>query len=390
MTQSTVASANKVTIFQKEVRREYVRTGKFGPYIGADVNSVIQTNKDLRKHSIPLVAKLSGAGVTGSGQLSGNEEAIANFEMPFTPSYDRNATVIDNEENEKSMFSLFEEARPVLMNWGMELKRDKIIQAMGAISVNAAGDALNYGGSKGAFGSSAATAGNLDTWNTNNQDRVLYGELKANNTSGNHTTSLGTIDTTNDKMDSNMVTLLKRMAGLANPLIRPIMVKADEPWYVLFLGSLAFRDLNEDSTIQQANREARQRGVNTGNPIFVGGDLLYNSVIIREIPEIDIFIDGDGTGSPWDAVWGANCSAALDGLDDAGSGSSRVGIGFFCGAQAVTFGRGRNARFTRRKEDDYDFQNGVGIEMKHDFKKNFYNLKQHGMITSFHSAAADG
>jgi len=388
MAQSTVAEANKVTIFQKEVRREYVRDGRFGPYIGNDINSVIQTNQDLRKHSIPLVAKLSGGGVTGSEQLSGNEEALSNFEMAFTPSYDRNATTVDNEENEKSMFSLFKEARPALMNWMMELKRDKIIQSMGAISVNSAGAPLNYGGTKGAFGSTAATATNMDDWNTNNQGRVLYGKLKSNNTSGNHTTSLSSIDTTDDKMTSNMVTLLKRMAGLANPLIRPIMLKADEPWYVLFLGSLAFRDLNEDSTIQQANREARSRGVNTGNPIFVGGDLLYNSVIIREIPEIDIFIDGDGTGSPWDGVWGAN-AASGDGLDNGGNGGSRVGIGFFCGAQATTFGRGKNTRFTRKKEDDYDFQNGVGVEAKHDFIKNFYNLKQHGMITSFHSAALD-
>jgi len=50
---------------------------------------------------------------------------------------------------------------------------------------------------------------------------------------------------------------------------------------------------------------------------------------------------------------------------------------------------GRNAEFKRRKEDDYDFLNGVGVAMKHDIKKTFYNNKQHGMITSFHSAVVD-
>lgn len=387
MAQSTVSANNEVTVFQKEVRHEYVRKGKFGPYIGADVNSVIQTNQDLRRHSIPLVAKLGGSGVTGTGQLSGNEEALANFEMKFTPSYDRNAVKVNDEDNEKSMFSLFNEARPALMNWGMELKKFKIIQALNGLSVNAAGDPLNYGGSVGAYGSSAATAANMDTWNTNNGDRILYGAAKSNRTAGDHTTSLATIDTTNDKLTAGMVSLLKRMAAQANPLIRPIMVRSDEPWYVFFVGSYSFRDLNADTTIAQANREARARGINTGNPIFEGGDLLYNSVIIREVPEIDIFIDGDGTGSPWDGVWGANATG--DSLATGGDSSSRVGVGFFCGAQAVTFGRGKNARFTRDKNDDYDFNKGVGIEMKHDFIKNYYNLKQHGMITSFHSAAAD-
>jgi hypothetical protein len=53
------------------------------------------------------------------------------------------------------------------------------------------------------------------------------------------------------------------------------------------------------------------------------------------------------------------------------------------------FGRGKNAKFARRKEDDYGHQNGVAIVGKHDIKKTFYNGKQHGMVTHFHSAAAD-
>jgi hypothetical protein len=50
---------------------------------------------------------------------------------------------------------------------------------------------------------------------------------------------------------------------------------------------------------------------------------------------------------------------------------------------------GRNAEFKRKKEDDYDHLNGVAISMKHDIKKTFYNNKQHGMVTVFHSALAD-
>lgn len=384
MASSQIATANQTTRFQEAVRREYVREGRFGPFIGADQNSIIQTNRDLKKTSIALVGKLAGSGVNGSTALAGNEEALSNYEFNTQPTYWRNGVLIDNEENEKAEFDLFSEARPSLMNWTMEKKRDQIIQALGAIE--AGGTYYNYGGSEGAYGSTAASAANMDTWNTNNQDRILYGAAKSNLTAGDHTTSLATIDTTNDKIDAGMVSLLKRMAQQASPLIRPYMMNGDYPMFVLFVGSYSFRDLKVDSTIAQANREARPRNVKD-NPIFSDGDLLYDGVIIKEIPEIDTFIDGDGSGSPWDGVWGANATG--DSLATGGNGSSRVGVGFLCGAQSVAFGIGRMASFKRRKEDDYEHLNGVGVSMKHDIKKIFYNNKQHGIVTSFHSAAAD-
>ena len=383
MAGSTVSTNNKTTRFQTDVRKEYVREGRFGPYIGADENAIIQTNKNLKKVSIPLVGKLSGAGVNGSSTLTGNEEALSNYAATGQPTYWRNGVLIDNEERELSEFDLFSEARPSLMNWTMEKKRDQIIQAMGAIE--AGGTYYNYGGAEGAYGSSAASAANMDTWNTNNGDRILYGAAKSNRTAGDHTASLATIDTTNDKLDADMVSLLKRMAKNAAPLIRPVMIKNDEPMFVFFVGSYAFRDLRADLDSRQQNALPRNKDQ---NPIWTGGDLYYDGVIIKEVPEIDsVFIDGDGTGSPFDGVWGANATG--DGLNDAGDSSSRVGVGFFCGAQAVGMHIGRMASFKRRKEDDYDHLSGVGVTMKHDIKKIFNNNKQHGMITSFHSAAAD-
>ena len=386
MAESTIASANKVTNFQKKVYTEYVRKGRFGPLIGNTENSPIQTNRDLQKHSIALVAKLSGAGVRGSSQLVGNEESLSNFEFNFEAKHLRNGVTIDNAERQKSKFDLFSEARPALMNWMMETKRDQMIQ--GLLAVEAGGTYYNYGGTEasGATGSSAASAANMDTWNTNNQDRVLYGAAKANNTSGDHTTSLGTIDTTNDKLDTDVLTLLKRMAANADPLIRPITVdgSTDEPFYIYVVGQYGFRDLRDNSTMQQANREARARGVS--NPLFNGGDLLWDNILIKEMPDLDKFIDSTGSGL-WDGVWGANATG--DSLVDSGSGSTRVAPGFLLGAQAMVFGMGEQAKFSVRKEDDYGHLNGVAVTGKHDIKKIFYNNKQHGMLTHFHSAAID-
>ncbi len=386
MTQSTISTGNLVTRFQREVKREYVREGPFGAFVGNDSNSIIQTNDNLKKVSLPLIAKIRGPGVSGSTQLSGSEVALSNYAQVAQPTYYRQGVLVDNEENEKAEFDLFNESRPALMNWTMELVRDQTIQALGAL--DAAGVYYNYGGTSGAFGATAASVTNMDTWNTQNVDRVLYGRAKTNYVSGDHTASLANIDTTNDKMTAAMVSLLKRIATSSNPLIRPYMIKKNgTPWFVLFLGSFSFRDLKQDSTITQANREARPRVV-MDNPIFTDGDLVYDGVIIKEVRDMDAFIDGTpNAATPFAGVWGAGCSG--DSLLTGGASSSRVGAGFLCGAQAIAWIRGRNASFHRRKEDDYEHLNGVGVSMKHDIKKTYYNLKQHGMVTSFHSAAAD-
>jgi len=381
MASSTINSANLTTRFQKDVVREYVRGGRFGPYIGKTESAIIQVNNDLKKVSIPLVSKVGGAGVKGSSTLAGSEVALSNYAYTLNPTYFRQGVLVDNEENEKAEFDLFSEARPGLMNWAMEHKRDMIIQAMGAIE--AGGTYYNYGGSLGANGSSAASAANMDTWLTNNADRVLYGNVKAF-TAGNHTTSLSNIATT-ETMAPTVISLLKRVAKQASPLIRPVMLKGDEPWYVFFIGSYAFRDLR--SALDTLHSNALPRDIDK-NVLWTGGDIVYDGVIVKEVPEIDIFIDGDGSGSPWDGVWGANAASA-DGLDNGGGSTGRVGIGFFCGAQALGFGMGRMPSFQRRKEDDYGHQNGVAVTMKHDIKKTFFNNKQHGMVTSFHAAAAD-
>lgn len=385
MAQSTIPSGNKVTDFQKKVNRVYVRDGRFGPFIGPTENDIIQTNQNIRKKSIPLVGKLNGAGVRGSAQLVGNEEALSSYDFTFEPTHLRNGVLIDNEENEKAEFDLFKEARPSLMNWIMELKRDQIIQALNGIM--AGSTYYNYGGSEasGAKGSSPASGANLDTWNAANQDRILYGSVLSNNTSGNHTTSLGTIDTTDDKLKPTDIELAKRLAMQANPLIRPVMVKEDEPWYVYFTGSYSFRDLRNNSTMTQAMREALPRL--ESNPLFSGGDLMWGGVIIKEVPDMDKFIDNASGGGLFDGVWGANASG--DSLKTSGNNSSRVGVGFLCGAQAVCFGRGKDAQFKLRKEDDYEHLNGVGVVAKHDIKKTYYNGKQFGVVTHFHSAAVD-
>jgi hypothetical protein len=59
---------------------------------------------------------------------------------------------------------------------------------------------------------------------------------------------------------------------------------------VLFVGQEQFRDAQNDADIKTANQNSRAREQQgyLKNPIFVDGDLLYNGVIIREIPELSL------------------------------------------------------------------------------------------------------
>lgn len=371
MANTTVNSDLKVKKFLSDFFEEYIRKSRFARYTGTGNNNVICIKEGLQQIVIPLVTRLTGNGVSGSSTLRGNGESISNYGLTLTPTYYRHAVEFDLEELEKPAIDLMEASRGLLMEWAKELQRDDIIQALNAIYNGTT--YANYG---------TATAGALDTWNTNNQDRILYGAAKSNLSAGNHTASLGNIDTTNDKMTAAMTTLAKRMAQQASPHIRPIKTSEDEEMFIMFHDPYAFRNLKNDSTITQAQREGLARGED--NPLFSGGDILWDGVIHREIPEIANFIDGT-TGS--NGVWGG--AATADGLNVAGSGSTRVGVSFLCGQQAVSYGLGRRPEIKVDKTYDYGFQPGVAVQLKHDIDKSYFNSKQHGVVTVFSSAAVD-
>src|SRR5262249_46953719 len=151
--------------------------------------------------------------------------------------------------------------------------RSDIITSLGAITADG-NVQISYG---------AASAAQRNTWLVNNSDRVLFGASKSNNT-GVYATSLTNIDNTADKMNAAQLTLAKRIARTASPKIRPIRVSGDEEWYVVFVPSMVFRDLMLDTAIINSLQYAWNRG--SDNPLFTAGDILYDGLIIREIPEL--------------------------------------------------------------------------------------------------------
>lgn len=361
MANTTVSSDIQVTRFHDKFFAEYVRQHRFARYTGTDENKVITIKQDMAgkgKINVPLITKLSGAGQTGSSTLRGNEEALSNYGMTLDPTYHRHGVAVDLEQEEKTTINMLQASRVMLKNWAMELTRDQIIEAMGA-----AYDGTTYAN----LGSASEAV--KDAWVANNTDRILFGSALSNNSSNDHSASLANVDNTSDKLTTSVLDLLKELAEDASPKIRPIKVEEDEEFFVCFVGSRAFRDLLADSAMQQANREARNRGVN--NPLFRGGDLMWNSTIIRKIPEItDLFTKSGKT------------------LETAGAAGISVEPVFFCGAQSVAWGLGKRPMLVPDNTYDYGFQPGVEVRLKHDIDKAFFNDVQHGMVTGYVAAVA--
>ena len=306
-------------VWDSEFFTEYVRKNQFARYMGTQMGSMIQVREDLTRKPgdtvvFPTVRRLVGAGVTGNTILEGNEEILNARTLNLTVAAFRHAVAVSDWDEQKSVIDLREAAREALMVWELEKMRNDIITSLEAMTADG-NIQISYG---------AASAAQRNTWMVNNADRVLFGNSKSNAVSGVMATALATIVAPGGKMTAATVTLAKRIARTANPRIRPISVNDDEEWFVFFMPSLPFRDLMQDPTIINTLQYAWDRG--RDNPLFTAGDILYNGVIIREIPEMPV-------------------------IPGAGGGGIDVAMSAFCGAQALGVAWAQRMKSTTNTRD---------------------------------------
>ncbi len=359
MAETILNAGLTISRWRKQYFREYTRETRFAPYMGRGNDSIIVTMYELQSEAgktiiVPFIGRLTGSGVSGSQVLEGFEEDLGSGNMPIAVDYRRNAVIVPKSEQYKTDIDLLDAAKPELRRWESELLRADLIREFGAITVNDAGfTTVPY---------SSASEAQKNTWLGLNSDRIIFGSAVANNASNVHATSLLNVDTTNDRANYALVTRLKRMAKAAKITPYRSDQAAGEEWYVLFVGTRAFRDLENDPTITQIDRDARVRGT-TDNPLFQGGDLLVRGVIIREEPEI----------------------AVLPGV---GASSSDVEPMYLAGAGAIAIAWGQMPS-TKTRLTDYDFRKGVGIEELLGVKKIHESGVQRSLVTAYVSAPAD-
>ena len=341
-----------------------MRASRFKRYFGTDQSAIIQLKDDLTKKrgdsiTFALVNELTGNGVTGNNTLKGNEERLNSRSHRVYVDVLRNAVAVDEWDEQKSVIDLREACRPQLREWSQKKLRDGITSALGQI------DGV-------AFESASATQRN--TWTANNQDRVLFGLTTANYNATFATAVNGL--SAGEQLTPLALSLMKRMAQAGSPKIRPTMVKdMDQEWYVCFIGPRAWRDLTEDNpttnVLMLANRDARVRGVD--NPLFTGDSLVWDGMILREIPEI----------------------ATLQTIS--GSAGAAIEPVYLCGAQAIGLAWAQRSKSTT-DVDDYGFVHGAGIQEIRGIEKLRFGTaagadtttpKDHGIVTGFFAAAAD-
>lgn len=361
------AKGMRVEQWDDKFFEEYVQENKFSSYFGSDENSIIQVKEDLKakkgtKVNFNLVNRLTNDMVTGSDMLEGNEERMDTRNDKVEVDKRRCGVRMSEMDEQASAIDLRAAGRSVLMTRTMEDTRDLIIDALGSVWYN--GNVLTY---------SAASEAAKDAWLTANADRVLFGAAKSNNAANDHSVALATIDNTSDKLQSPALKLLKRMALQANPKIKPIRIEKDKRFYVVVAGTRTFRDLSEDATIKQAQRETIS--VKHNNPIWDGGDLYYDGMIIKEVDDLPIYA-GVGNG----------------GID--------VSPVYLLGAQAVGMAWAKRWR-SRTKDFDYGDKFGIAMDGIYGVKKLFFgtgvdeddedptSAKQHGVVTGYFAAVDD-
>jgi N4-gp56 family major capsid protein len=343
---------------------DYVRSSRYKRYMGTDEAAIFQVKDDLTKKkgdslTFALVNELVGNGVTGNATLMGSEERLGSRSFRLAVDVLRHAVAVDDWDDQKSAIDLRNASRAQLRQWASKKFRDACTTALGMI------DGVAY---------ASATTANKNTWNANNQDRVLYGNSTAN-FNATHATALANVDNTNDKCSALTLSLMKRMGQSASPKIGPTMVKEmDQEWFVVFVGPRSWRNLTEDNPttniLTLANRDARVRG--TDNPLFTGDSLVWDGMILREIPEI----------------------APITGVGAAGIDVEPV---YLCGQQAIGIAWAQRTKSTTQVID-YDFLHGCGVQEIRGIEKLRYGTsasadtttpKDHGIVTGFFAAVAD-
>lgn len=361
MALTRLATASERQIWDTKFFDEYVRDNRFLPYMGEDASNPIVVKYELtsggKQINMPLFGRLTGDGVQDYETLSDKEEAVENYNSPITVRYNRNAVRIPVPDEAWTELDLRARGRSALKVWAADKLRDDIITS--ALSFTGA----SFTATKAASYYAGVSEATKDAWLAGNADRVLFGSTKSNNTANDHSAALSQIDNTGDKLTTSLASLAKELARTAEPHIKPFRIEEapGREFFVMFCQPLAFRDLKRDDAMVQANRDARERNVEA-NPLFQDGDLIYDGIIFREIPEIPVISNG----------------------------TINVAPNFLCGAGALGVAWGLKPKATMREDKDYEFFAGLGIMECRGNAKIWTkdSTVQHGMVTVYTAGVA--
>lgn len=363
MADTSAATGLTVQQWDDKFFKEYFQENRFKGEMGTSPNNVIHVKefgaKKGKTMTWALVNRLTGAGVTGSSTLEGNEEAMDSRDFTLDITKRRNAVRVSDIEEQYSAIGLRNAAKEVLKDWAMENTRDRIIGHLHDVQ------GVAYG---------TATEAQKDAWVDDNTDRILFGAVQSNlSTSApaggatyDHSASLANVDSSADKFSTSIASVMKRMALTASPKIRPVRSESSgRRYYIAYCHPYVFRDLKADTVLTNAQRDVGLRMQN--EKLFKGGDMEWDGIIFKEIDDMPV-------------------------LSGVGADSIDVSPVFMCGAQALAYGI-KKRWYSAEEKFDYGDKHGVAINELGNFGKMIFDTdtatKDHGIVTGYMSCVAD-
>ena len=294
-------------------------------FIGTSPTSMIQEMEDLKKDagdniSFGLGVKLSGGGVTGDGELEGNEEAMTDYDEDVAIDQLRHAVRLTGKMDEKkNAYNMRMSAKERLKIWWAERIDKEIMDKL--------------------CGKTTSTFANTPS------NPAATRSIWANNAGAD--VSL----TTDEVMDTKCLTAAKQMAKMASPKVAPLRIDGKDRWVVIMHPYQA-TDLKKDPVWKQNQREANVRGEK--NPIFSGALGMYDGLIIHE--------------HEYCYAWAG------------GAANIPIARAVLCGQQAGVIAWGKEVAWT---EKSFDYGNKWGISVGAIFGviKPMFNSVDYGVVT---------
>ena len=214
---------------------------------------------------IPRLDVDTYTGVTSGQTLKGKEVALQWYNQDLELERYRQAVSAGQPMDwARASFDMPAESRIALLNWGSE-KIDKLCFT-----------ALNASPTKFIYSASGTPTG------TTTEATAKAG--------------ITTTDLLTPKMVSIIRTWAKTGGGRTNWPIRPVKVNGRDHYVLLVHPDVLF-DWKDNSTVQQAYREALARGGD--NPLFQTASYIWDDVIIHESEHVTVGTDGGGASVPY-------------------------------------------------------------------------------------------
>lgn len=331
LTSYGVGNALAVNLWAKKLAVEALRKTYFFDFMGKDSSSMVMYRDEISKNpgdnvTYGLRGQLQGAGVSGDGNLEGNEEALTTYTDNVKVDQLRHAVRSAGKMSEERVaFEVREEAKDGLADWWADRLDVCLFNQLCGFTAQTD---LRYTGNNAAI---APDTNHIFRPNSRTTDESL---------------------TTGDEFT---IQLIDRMVARAYQFstvngtgvpIRPMNAQGRKLW-VMFLHDHQIYQLR--SSASAGTWIDYQKSAITGgdkeNPIFKGGDLIgeYNGVLLHRAPRI---------------------TQGVHSITGAAVASTRRAV--LCGAQAVMFGTGRDNNMSEGNkfswvEESFDYGNQLGV-----------------------------